>query len=236
MKRGKKYRSAVAKLDPAKTHTLKSAISFLRDNPIAKFNETFEVHIRLGVDPRKADQNIRGTVSLPHGLGRSVRIAVFAEGEKAKEAQEAGADIVGDKELIEKIAAENWLDFDVAIATPDMMKHISKIGKILGPRGLMPNPKSGTVTFEVGSAVKEFKAGKVEYRVDKTGNVHCPVGKRSFAAEALEENIQHLIDAVVRARPASAKGIYVRNIVVTTTMGPGLRIDLTTLGNLGAAV
>jgi large subunit ribosomal protein L1 len=232
-KQSKKYRELRAKVDRTQRFSIPEAVKFIRENPAAKFDETVEVHFRLGVDPRKADQNIRGTVLLPHGLGKTVRVLVFAEGEKEKEAQEAGADHVGCDDLIERITKEGWFDFDVAIATPDVMKKVGRLGKQLGPRGLMPNPKAGTVTFEVSNAVKEFKAGKVEYRVDKFGNIHCPVGKVSFDQELLEENITQLVEAVIKARPAAAKGTYLKNAVLASTMGPGVRLDTVALTNLG---
>jgi large subunit ribosomal protein L1 len=191
----------------------------------AKFDETVELAVRLGVDPRQADQNVRGTVVLPHGTGKQVRVLVFAKGEKAKEAQEAGADYVGAEDVAKKIQDEQWLEFDTAIATPDMMGAVGRLGKILGPRGLMPNPKVGTVTFEVGKAVREVKAGKVEFRVEKAGIVHVPIGKRSFGPERLLENAQALLASVLRAKPAAAKGNYVQSIAVSTTMGPAVRID-----------
>lgn len=226
---GKKYRAAAAKIDPAKVFSVREAMAFLKENPMAKFDETVEVHMRLGVDQRKADQQVRGTVVLPHGLGKLVRVLVFAAGEKEKEARDAGADYAGLDELMTKIQNDNWFDFDVAIATPDAMKSVGKIGKLLGPRGLMPNPKSGTVTFDVAAAVNEFKAGKVEFRIDKTSNVHVPVGKLSFAVDKLEDNANTLIDSVLRARPAGLKGQYVKSAFITSTMGPGLRLDLGTM-------
>jgi large subunit ribosomal protein L1 len=192
----------------------------------AKFDETVELAIRLGVDPRQADQNIRGTVSLPHGMGKTVRVLAFAKGDKEKEAQEAGADFVGSDELIKKIS-EGWFDFDKAVATPDMMAAVGRIGKVLGPRGLMPNPKTGTVSMDIGKAIKEIKAGKLEFRVDKAGIVHVPVGKASFGAELLIDNARAVLLSILRAKPASAKGNYVKGVTVATTMGPGIKIDLT---------
>jgi len=192
---------------------------------VTKFDETVELAVKLGVDPRQADQNVRGTVVLPHGRGKAVRVVVFAKGEKAKEASEAGADHVGAEELAKKIQDEQWLEFDTAIATPDMMGAVGRLGKILGPRGLMPNPKVGTVTFEVGKAVREVKAGKVEFRVEKAGIVHVPIGKRSFGAEKLLANAQALLTSLLRAKPAASKGNYVQSIAVATTMGPSVRID-----------
>lgn len=235
-KLGKKYRAVFEKVDKKKSHTIREALGYLKGNPCAKFDETVEVHMRLLVDPRKADQQVRGTVVLPHGLGKKVRVLVFAAGEKEKEALEAGADIAGLDELITKIQNDNFFDFDVAIATPDAMKSVGRIGKLLGPRGLMPNPKSGTVTFDIASAVKEFKAGKVEFRTDKFANIHVPVGKLSFAMENLEENVVSLIDAVLRARPASLKGLYTKSAFLTSTMGPGLRLDLAALGAASTAM
>jgi large subunit ribosomal protein L1 len=190
-----------------------------------KFDETIELAVRLGVDPRQADQNVRGTVALPHGTGRSVRVLVFAKGEKEREASEAGADVVGGEELVKKIADEGWLEFDKAVATPDMMGLVGRIGKVLGPRGLMPNPKLGTVTFDVGKAVSELKAGKVEYRVDKAGIVHVPVGKVSFGSERVRENAVAVLSSLVKAKPSSAKGNYIISVAVSTTMGPGIRVN-----------
>ena len=223
---GKKYREAAKKIDREHRYTLEEAVKMVIDNKIAKFDETVEIAVRLGVDPRQADQNVRGTVVLPHGTGKSVRVLVFAKGDKAKEAEEAGADFVGAEDLVKKIQEEQWLDFDTAIATPDMMSQVGRLGKVLGPRGLMPNPKVGTVTFDVGKAVREVKAGKVEFRVEKAGIVQVPIGKRSFGAERLTENAQALLASLTRAKPASAKGNYLQSVAVTTTMGPGVRIDL----------
>src|SRR5512132_1180419 len=211
-KPGKRYRSAAAKIDAEKRYPLEEAIRTLlaTENP-PKFDETVELAVRLGVDPRQADQNVRGTVVLPHGTGKTVRVLVFAKGDKAKEAQDAGADVVGAEDIVKKIQEEQWLDFDTAIATPDMMGQVGRLGKLLGPRGLMPNPKVGTVTFDVGKAVREVKAGKVEFRVEKAGIVHVPIGKRSFGPERLTENAQALLASLVRAKPASAKGNYVQS-------------------------
>ena len=211
---------------------LKTAISVLKSVATAKFNETVEMAVRLGVDPRKADQMVRGTVALPHGTGQSVRVLVIAKGEKEKEAQEAGADYVGGDDLMEKIQ-QGWLEFDRAIATPDVMGQVGKLGKILGPRGLMPNPKTGTVTFDVGRAVKEFKAGKIEYRVDKAGIVHAPFGKISFSEDQLTENATILLEALVRAKPATSKGKYVKGVSISSTMGPSIRVDVDAVGGLG---
>ena len=193
----------------------------------AKFDETIELHVRLGVDPRHADQQVRGAVVLPHGTGRSVKVLVFAKGDKAKEAQEAGADFVGADELVQKIQGENWFDYDVVVATPDMMGVVGRLGRVLGPKGLMPNPKSGTVTFDVAKAIADIKAGKVEYRVDKTAIVHCPIGKKSFGVEKLQDNFKTLMDALVKAKPAAAKGQYIKSVSVSSTMGPGAKINPT---------
>lgn len=222
---GKKYRDALAQVDRSQRYLLEDSLRLLKETARAKFDETVEMAIRLGVDPRQADQNIRGTVTLPHGMGKPVRVLAFAKGEKEKEAQEAGADFVGSDELIKKIS-EGWLDFDKAVATPDMMGAVGRIGKVLGPRGLMPNPRTGTVTMEIGKAVKEIKAGKLEYRVDKAGIVHVPVGKASFGPEQLIDNARAVLTSVLRAKPASAKGNYIKGVTVTTTMGPGIKIDL----------
>src|SRR5881396_2661642 len=225
-KRSKRYQKAAARIDRARRYPLDEAVrTLVAAEGAAKFDETVELAVRLGVDPRQADQNVRGTVVLPHGTGKQVRVLVFAKGEKAKEAQEAGADHVGAEELAKKIQDEQWLEFDTAIATPDMMGAVGRLGKILGPRGLMPNPKVGTVTFDVGKAVREVKAGKVEFRVEKAGIVHVPIGKRSFGPERLLDNAQALLASVIRAKPAAAKGNYVQSIAVSTTMGPAVRID-----------
>jgi len=225
-KHSKRYRAAAAAIDRARRYPIDEAVRTLLDaGGEAKFDESVEVAVRLGVDPRQADQNVRGTVVLPHGTGKSVRVLVFAKGEKAREAQEAGADHVGADDLVKKIQEEQWLEFDTAIATPDMMGQVGRLGKVLGPRGLMPNPKVGTVTFEVAKAVREVKAGKVEFRVDKAGIVHVPVGKRSFGADKLLDNVQALLTSLVRAKPAAAKGQYVQTIALATTMGPSVRVD-----------
>ena len=221
-KQGKKYRTAMATLEPA-SHAPGEALAIVKEVSYANFDETVEVAVRLGVDPRRADQVVRGTVVLPAGRGRPVRVLALAQGEKATEAEEAGADYVG-KEFVEKIQG-GWLEFDVAIATPDLMKDVGKLGKILGPRGLMPTPKAGTVTMDVGRAVKEAKAGKIEFRVDKTGNVHAPIGKVSFETGALTENLDAIMHEIVRLKPAAAKGRYVRTVTVSSTMGPGVSID-----------
>src|SRR5271167_3726412 len=222
---GKKYKEAAKKIDRERRYTLEEAVKLVVDNKVAKFDETVEIAVRLGVDPRQADQNVRGTIVLPHGTGAVARVLVVAKGEKEREAREAGADFVGGDEIIKKIQEENWLDFDRVIATPDMMGQVGRIGKILGPRGLMPNPKVGTVTFDVAKAVAEIKAGKVDYRVDKAGVVHAPIGKLSFGEAKLSENAHALLDAIVRAKPSSAKGNYVKSVAVTSTMGPGIRVD-----------
>ncbi len=231
--KGKSYRAALAKVDRAQRYLLEDGLRLLRDTARAKFDETVEMAIRLGVDPRQADQNVRGTVSLPHGMGKTVRVLAFAKGEKEKEAQEAGADFVGSDELIKKIS-EGWFDFDKTVATPDMMATVGRIGKVLGPRGLMPNPKTGTVTIEIGKAIKEIKAGKLEFRVDKAGIVHVPVGKASFDAEKLIDNARAVLTSILRAKPASAKGNYVRGVTVSTTMGPGIKLDLSQIRGMAA--
>jgi large subunit ribosomal protein L1 len=208
-------------------YALSEAVATVAKHAFAKFDETVEVAVRLGVDPKHADQMVRGTVILPHGLGGKAKsVLVVASGEKLKEAQDAGADFVGGDDMVDRIQKENWLDFDAMVATPDMMKSVGKLGKILGPRGLMPNPKTGTVTFDVGRAVREIKAGKVEYRVDKTAIIHAPIGKVSFGADKLLENARALIDSVLKARPSAAKGKYVKSIALSSTMGPGVRVDL----------
>lgn len=228
-KRSKRYRSAAATVDRARRYPLDEAIRTVATvDGKAKFDETVELAVRLGVDPRQADQNVRGTVVLPHGTGKSVRVLVFAKGDKVKEATEAGADHVGAEDIAKKIQDEQWLEFDTAIATPDMMGVVGRLGKILGPRGLMPNPKVGTVTFDVAKAVRDVKAGKVEFRVEKAGIVHVAIGKRSFGAERLLENAQALLGSLLRAKPAASKGNYMLSVAVSTTMGPGVRIDPTT--------
>jgi large subunit ribosomal protein L1 len=232
MKQGKKYRNAVKKVAPDKTYSLSEALTLLKEMAYAKFDETVELSIRTGLDPKKSDQNIRGTVLLPHGTGKKVRVLVFAKGEKEAEAKEAGADFVGAEDLIQKISG-GWTDFDVAIATPDIMGQVGKLGKILGVRGLMPNPKTGTVTFDVAKAVREAKAGKIEYRLDKQGNLHLPVGKRSFDPQKLLDNAKQVLAEVLRARPASAKGTYIKSITLSSTMSPGIRISLSELTAVG---
>jgi large subunit ribosomal protein L1 len=222
---GKQQTAAKAKVDRAITYGVSETVALVKDASFAKFDETVDVTVRLGVDPRKADQMVRGAVVLPNGLGKTIRVLVFAKGEKALEAQEAGADYVGGDDLVEKIKG-GWFDFDTAIATPDMMGTVGKIGRVLGPRGLMPNPKVGTVTFEVGRAVNEAKSGKVEYRVEKAGIIHAPVGKVSFDADKLQENLLSLLDALVKAKPSTSKGTYLQKISVSSTMGPGINVDI----------
>ncbi len=224
-KRGKHYSRAKETYDSTKAYPVEEALDLLSGLHFAKFDESVDVAVRLGVDPKRADQLVRGTVTLPHGTGKRVRIVAFAKGEKEKEAQEAGADVVGGEDLVNKIKNEGWLEFDKAVATPDMMSQVGKIGKILGPRGLMPNPKVGTVTFELKRAIEELKAGKTEFRVDKVGNVHVAIGKVSFGSEKLRENFLVLLDALIRAKPAASKGTYVKNVAVSTTMSPGVKID-----------
>jgi large subunit ribosomal protein L1 len=223
---GKKYRSAVEQME-RRPYPLEEAVPLVQRLKFAKFDETVELHMRLGVDPKHADQMVRGTIVLPNGLGKSKRVLVIASGEKQREAGEAGADFVGGEDMVAKIQQEGWTDFDAVVATPDMMRSVGRLGKILGPRGLMPNPKTGTVTMDVGRAVREVKAGKVEFRVDKTGVLHVPVGKVSFDQDKLLENAQTLIQAVLRAKPAAAKGKYVRSATICSTMGPGVSLDVT---------
>jgi len=232
-RRGKNYRGMVSAIDRTKQYELVPAIELLQKVKFAKFDEAVEVAINLGVNPRHADQMVRGAVVFPHGLGKTVRVAVFAKGEKENEAREAGADFVGGEDLVKKIQSENWLDFDKAIATPDMMGLVGRIGRLLGPRGLMPNPKVGTVTFEIAKAVREMKAGRVEFRVDKAGIIHAPVGRISFEAGKLSENIQALVDQLMRLKPSTAKGVYVKGMTLSSTMGPGIKIDTNPLiGNV----
>ena len=223
--KSKKYTQAVAKIDRTKLYDSKEALDLVAEIASAKFDETVEAHIKLGVDGRHADQQVRGAIVLPHGTGKTKRVLVFAKGEKAAEAQAAGADFVGAEDLVQKIQSENWFDFDVVVATPDMMGVVGRLGRVLGPKGLMPNPKSGTVTFDVTKAIEEIKAGKVEYRLDKNNIVHVPVGKVSFGGEKLAENFATLMSAIVKAKPASAKGTYLRSITVASTMGPGVKIN-----------
>ena len=222
---GKRYRTAGQTIDRNRTYLLAEAVGLLKAFPPVKFDESVDLAINLGVDPKHADQMVRGTISLPHGIGKATRVLVFAKNEKEKEAREAGADFVGGEELAKKIQEENWFEFDRVIATPDMMGVVGRLGKVLGPRGVMPNPKLGTVTMDVSRAVREHKAGKLEYRVDKAGTIHLAIGKLSFDAAKLVDNIQALLDAIVRAKPATSKGIYLKKISLSTTMGPGIRID-----------
>ena len=224
MKHGKTYRGALDQVDREKLHSPLEAVRLVKSLPTAKFDETVEVHFNLGLNVRHADQQLRGTISLPHGTGRDVRVAVFAEGEKAREAEDAGADVVGSSDLASKVEG-GFTDFDVAIATPDMMGTVGRLGRILGPRGLMPNPKTGTVTMDVAKAVREAKAGKLEYRTDKTANVHVAIGKKSFDEKALLENYAALVEEIVRVKPAAAKGRYIKQITLTSTMGPGIHVD-----------
>ncbi|BAB03839.1 50S ribosomal protein L1 [Halalkalibacterium halodurans] len=228
-KRGKKYLEAVKLIDRDQAYQVEEALELVKKASVAKFDETVEVAVRLGVDPKKADQQIRGAVVLPNGTGKTQRVLVFAKGEKAKEAEAAGADYVGDEDCINKIS-QGWFDFDVIVATPDMMAQVGKLGRVLGPKGLMPNPKTGTVTFEVEKAVNDIKAGKVEYRVDKAGNIHVPIGKVSFDTAKLAENFETIIDTLVKAKPAAAKGTYLKNIAVSSTMGPGVKVSTASFG------
>ena len=225
MKRSKRYRELAAKIDRNKQHGLKDAIALFQELATAKFNESMELHVRLGVDPRHADQQVRSTVGLPHGTGITKRVLALAGGEKIKEAEDAGADVVGGEDLVQKIAG-GWLEFDAVVATPDMMKSVGRLGKVLAPRGLMPSAKTGTVTFEIADAVKEIKAGRVEFRVDKTGIIHNSVGKKEFTVEQLFDNARALLQAIVRARPASVKGTYVKSLSLAPTMGPGISVDV----------
>ena len=226
-KKSKKYVEALGKIDRTKLYESKEALALVSEIATAKFDETVEAHIKLGVDSRHADQQVRGAIVLPHGTGKTKKVLVFAKGEKAKEAEAAGADFVGAEDLVQKIQKENWFDFDVVVATPDMMGVVGRLGRDLGPKGLMPNPKAGTVTMDVANAIKEIKAGKIEYRLDKANIIHVPVGKASFTEEQLADNFQTLIDAIVKAKPAAAKGQYFRNVTITSTMGPGVKIDTT---------
>lgn len=225
---GKKYRDAATKVNPEKKYSLEQAVQILQEMKTAKFDETVEVAVRLGIDAKQTDQMVRGAVTLPHGLGKAVRILVFAKGDKAGEAKEAGADFIGAEDMIEKVLG-GWMDFDKVVATPDMMGTVSKLGKLLGPRGLMPNPKVGTVTFDVAKAVKDLKAGKVEFRNEKAGIIHAPVGKMSFGAEKIKENILTLIEGIQKAKPASSKGSFLKGLALSATMSPGIRIDTSSL-------
>ncbi len=224
-KRGKNYLQSLSEYDKTKVYDDKEAIELVLKTAKAKFDETIDLAIRLGVDPRHADQQVRGTVILPNGTGKSEKVLVLAKGDKAREAEDAGADYVGAEEMLEKIEKENWFDYDVIVATPDMMSKVGRLGRILGPKGLMPNPKSGTVTFDVGKAVNEVKAGKIEYRVDKTAIIHVPIGKKSFGNDKLLENYKVIMDAIMKAKPAVTKGQYIKNIVLSSTMGPGVKVS-----------
>ncbi|NCA99987.1 MAG: 50S ribosomal protein L1 [Clostridia bacterium] len=230
MKKGKRYTAAASLVDRSMSYEPAEAITLVQQTAKAKFDESVELHIRLGVDSRHADQQVRGAVVLPHGTGRTKRVLVFAKGPKADEATAAGADFVGADELVAKITSENWFDYDVVVATPDMMGVVGRLGKLLGPKGLMPNPKSGTVTMDIAKAIAEIKAGKIEYRLDKTNIIHCPIGKVSFGQEKLAENFKTLMDAVIKAKPAAAKGHYLRSVTITSTMGPGIKVNTTKLG------
>ena len=230
MKRGKKYTEAAKLVDRATQYDVAEAISLVKKTAVAKFDETVEAHIRLGVDGRHADQQVRGAVVLPHGTGKTVRVLVFAKGDKVAEAEAAGADFVGGEELIPRIQNEGWFDFDVVVATPYMMGVVGRLGRVLGPKGLMPNPKAGTVTMDVTKAVNDIKAGKIEYRLDKANIIHCPVGKASFTEEQLTENFNTLMDAIIKAKPASAKGTYMKSVTVTSTMGPGIKVNTLKIG------
>ncbi|PSJ31124.1 50S ribosomal protein L1 [Peptostreptococcus russellii] len=224
-RKGKRYEEVIAKVDRNEYYDASEAIKLAVDTANAKFDETIEVHVRLGVDSRHADQQVRGAIVLPHGTGKTKKVLVFAKGEKAKEAEEAGADFVGAEDLVQKIQGENWFDFDIVVATPDMMGVVGRLGRVLGPKGLMPNPKSGTVTFDVTKAVEEIKAGKVEYRLDKSNIIHVPVGKASFGAEKVFDNFKVLMDAIIKARPSATKGQYMKSVTVAASMGPGVKIN-----------
>ena len=226
MKHGKKYLESIKAIESGKLYETEEAISLVLDSAKAKFDETVELHVRLGVDPKQADQQVRGVLVLPNGTGKNVRVLVLAKGEKADQARDAGADFVGAEDMIQKIQSENWFDYDVIITTPDMMGLVGRIGKLLGPKGLMPNPKSGTVTMDVVKAIKDSKAGKVEYRLDKTGIIHCPIGKKSFGLDKLKENYEALIEAIIKAKPAAAKGQYIKSAVLASTMGPGVKLNV----------
>ena len=229
MKRGKKYNETVKSFDKTAQYDTSEAISLVKKSAVAKFDETIEAHIRLGVDGRHADQQVRGAVVLPHGTGKTVRVLVFAKGDKVAEAEAAGADFVGGDDLIPRIQG-GWFDFDVVVATPDMMGVVGRLGRVLGPKGLMPNPKAGTVTMDVTKAIKDIKAGKIEYRLDKTNIIHCPVGKASFTEEQLADNFQTLMGAIIKAKPASAKGTYLKSVTLAATMGPGVKVNAAKLG------
>ena len=225
MKRGKRYQESLKLIEKGTSYDAKEAFGLIEKMPKAKFDETVEAHFKLGVDSKHADQQVRGVIVLPHGTGKTQRVLVFAKGEKAKEAEAAGADFVGAEELVPRIEKENWFDYDVIVATPDMMGIIGRLGKVLGPKGLMPNPKSGTVTMDVAKAVAEIKSGKIEYRLDKNNIIHCPIGKLSFGAEKLADNYNALYNAIVKAKPAAAKGQYIKNVTVATSMGPGIKLN-----------
>ncbi len=225
MKVGKKYAESVKSYEKSKAYDVTEAVNIVLGNAKAKFDETVELHVRLGVDPRQADQQVRGVLVLPNGTGKNKKVLVIAKGDRADAAQAAGADYVGAEEMVQRIQKENWFDFDVVITTPDMMGVVGRIGRVLGPKGLMPNPKSGTVTMDVAKAVKEVKAGKVEYRLDKTAIIHCPIGKKSFGAEKINENFTALMEAIVKAKPAAAKGQYIKSVTLTSTMGPGVKVN-----------
>ncbi|HZJ68967.1 MAG TPA: 50S ribosomal protein L1 [Candidatus Eisenbacteria bacterium] len=224
-KRGKRYLEIVAKVDPEKIYESNKAISLIKETATAKFDETVEVHLRMGVDSRHADQQVRGAVVLPHGTGRSVKVLVFAEGAQADEAREAGADYIADQEIVDKIKNDNWLDFDVVIASPDMMRMVGPLGRILGPHGLMPNPKAGTVTADIKQAVEDSKAGKIEYRLDRHNNIHCAIGKNSFSEEQILDNFNTLLDAIYKSKPSGAKGTYIKACYLTNTMGPSIKVN-----------
>ena len=230
MFRGKKYQDSVKLIDKSKQYEAAEALELAVKTAKAKFDETVEAHIRLGVDSRHADQQVRGAVVLPHGTGKTARVLVFAKGDKATEAEQAGADFVGAEELIPRIQNENWFEYDVIVATPDMMGVVGRLGKVLGPKGLMPNPKAGTVTMDVAKAISEIKSGKIEYRLDKTNIIHCPIGKASFGVEKLSDNFNTLLNAVIKAKPAAAKGQYLKSVVVTSTMGPGIKVNASKIG------
>ena len=230
MKRGKKYNESAKLIDRSVQYDANDAISLVKKSAVAKFDETIEAHIRLGVDGRHADQQVRGAVVLPHGTGKTVKVLVFAKGDKVAEAEAAGADFVGGDELIPRIQNDGWFDFDVVVATPDMMGVVGRLGRVLGPKGLMPNPKAGTVTMDVTKAVNDIKAGKIEYRLDKTNIIHCPIGKASFTEEQLADNFQTLMGAIIKAKPASAKGTYLKSVTLASTMGPGVKVNAAKLG------
>jgi len=229
-KRGKRYKELIKLVDKTRLYEPDEALNLSKQTANAKFDETIELHLKLGVDSRHADQQVRGAVVLPHGTGKTVRTLVFAKGDKAKEAEDAGSDFVGAEELVQKIQTENWFDYDVIIATPDMMGVIGRLGRVLGPKGLMPNPKAGTVTMDISRAVQEAKAGKIEYRLDKTNIIHCPIGKASFESDKLRENFETLVSAVIKAKPAAAKGTYIRSCTVASSMGPGIKVNSAKLG------